>query len=362
MTTSRRDYRGWDLLTRSAASDLRPPAFTTGRTTRVRFDPKSRSRLERVESRVCHLRRLRQGGGRASSTSTASRPRRRSTRDKLDRARSQTRRARCWSAAGTPGAPFKGIDRRRADLRPGATRRTRSTQLAVHRHRIAQILSRCTDKRTTERSGAGSRVFPGRSTHQTLRTVQRRARALYAEATELDNADPDRDGDAGDGEAARDVRARPRRLRQADGDKVTPGVPAVLPPLPDGAPRNRLALARWLVSPTHPLTARVAVNRYWQMLLRHGPGQDRRGLRLAGRAARHPELLDWLATEFVRTGWDVKALQRLIVTSATYRQSSTSDARAAANRSGEPAARARPALPAAGRDRSATRPWPSAAC
>jgi hypothetical protein len=108
---------------------------------------------------------------------------------------------------------------------------------------------------------------------------------------------------------------------QNGGEVVTAGVPASLPPLPRGAPANRLGLARWLTDPGHPLTARVAVNRYWQMYFGAGivPTADDFGAQ--GEPPSHPELLDWLATEFIRRGWDVKAVQRLIVTSATYRQS-----------------------------------------
>ncbi len=105
-------------------------------------------------------------------------------------------------------------------------------------------------------------------------------------------------------------------------DKVQPGVPAILPALAKDAPRNRLTLARWLVSPEHPLTARVAVNRYWQMYFGFGIVKTQEDFGVQGEPPVHPELLDWLATEFVRTGWDVQAMQRLIVTSATYRQSS----------------------------------------
>jgi hypothetical protein len=106
------------------------------------------------------------------------------------------------------------------------------------------------------------------------------------------------------------------------GDKVTPAVPAFLPPMPADAPRNRLGLARWLVDPANPLTARVAVNRYWQAYFGTGLVKTAEDFGSQGEAPSHPELLDWLATEFVRTGWDVKAMQRLIVTSAAYRQSS----------------------------------------
>jgi hypothetical protein len=108
--------------------------------------------------------------------------------------------------------------------------------------------------------------------------------------------------------------------------KVYPGVPGCLPPLPADVPRNRLGLARWLVSPDNPLTARVAVNRFWQHYFGTGLVKTAENFGVQGEPPSHPELLDWLATEFVRTGWDVKALQRLIVTSATYRQSSQAPA------------------------------------
>ena len=109
---------------------------------------------------------------------------------------------------------------------------------------------------------------------------------------------------------------------QKPGEKVTAAVPGFLPPMPSDAPRNRLGLARWLVDPANPLTARVAVNRYWQMYFGTGLVKTAEDFGSQGETPSHPELLDWLATEFVRTGWDVKAMQRLIVTSAAYRQSS----------------------------------------
>ena len=108
------------------------------------------------------------------------------------------------------------------------------------------------------------------------------------------------------------------------GAKVQADTPGFLPLLPKDARRNRLALAEWLVHPTHPLTARVAVNRYWSMYFGNGLVKTLEDFGSQGEAPSHPELLDWLATEFVRTGWDVKAMQRLIVTSSTYRQASQS--------------------------------------
>ena len=106
------------------------------------------------------------------------------------------------------------------------------------------------------------------------------------------------------------------------GGKVTAGVPAALPPLPPGAKANRLALANWLADPAHPLTARVTVNRAWQTFFGTGLVKTAEDFGVQGEKPSHPELLDWLAAEFVRTGWDLKALHRLITTSATYRQSS----------------------------------------
>jgi len=106
------------------------------------------------------------------------------------------------------------------------------------------------------------------------------------------------------------------------GERVAPGVPASLPPLPDGQPNNRLALARWLVDPGHPLVARVFVNRAWQQHFGTGIVASSDDFGSQGEWPSHPELLDWLAREFVDGGWDIKALHRSIVTSAAYRQSS----------------------------------------
>ncbi|WP_166820478.1 PSD1 and planctomycete cytochrome C domain-containing protein [Thalassoroseus pseudoceratinae] len=105
-------------------------------------------------------------------------------------------------------------------------------------------------------------------------------------------------------------------------EKVSTGVPAILPPLPKDALTNRLGLARWLFHPKHPLTARVAVNRYWQRMFGLGLVKTSEDFGIQGELPSHPELLDWLALEFIRSGWDIKHMQRLIVMSATYRQSS----------------------------------------
>jgi hypothetical protein len=106
------------------------------------------------------------------------------------------------------------------------------------------------------------------------------------------------------------------------GDKVSPGVPSILPPLPANVPTNRLGLARWLLDPSHPLTARVTINRFWQQYFGTGFVKTAEDFGVQGDNPSHPELLDWLSTEFLRIGWDVKRFQKLIVMSATYRQSS----------------------------------------
>ena len=106
------------------------------------------------------------------------------------------------------------------------------------------------------------------------------------------------------------------------GELVTPDVPAILPPLPEGVEKNRLAFARWLVDPANPLPARVTVNRFWQMYFGTGLVKTADNFGAQGEYPSHPELLDWLATTFIDSGWDVKDMQRTIVTSATYRQSS----------------------------------------
>ena len=111
------------------------------------------------------------------------------------------------------------------------------------------------------------------------------------------------------------------------GDEVTPGVPGVLPPLnsiADGTP-DRLDLARWLTNPSHPLTARVYVNRIWQTYFGNGLVETENDFGSQGSPPTHPELLDWLATEIISQGWSSKNIQRQIVMSRTYRQSSATN-------------------------------------
>jgi mono/diheme cytochrome c family protein len=217
---------------------------------------------------------------------------------------------------------------------------------------IRQILITAAEQRTPQQKETLARYY--------LENHDEPYRKLMAEAadsrkkrTDLDNSIPTTMV-MQELEKPRDTSILIRGQYDKKGEKVTPGTPAILPPLPQDSPPNRLALARWLVDPSHPLTARVAANRYWEMYFGTGLVKTAENFGIQGERPSHPELLDWLACYFVtgdrgqagyplrgwRVGekavsspspnphppspnpWDVKAMQRLIVTSATYRQSS----------------------------------------
>jgi hypothetical protein len=105
-------------------------------------------------------------------------------------------------------------------------------------------------------------------------------------------------------------------------EAVTANTPRILPPLPADAPRNRLGLARWLTDPEHPLMARVTVNRFWQMMLGRGLVETSDNFGSQGALPTHPELLDWLAQDFIASGWDTRRMVKQIAMSAAYRQGS----------------------------------------
>ena len=127
-------------------------------------------------------------------------------------------------------------------------------------------------------------------------------------------------------ELFKDKQRATRILRKGNfldpGDPVTPAVPKALHPLPPGSPVNRLTLAKWLVDRKNPLTARVTVNRYWAQIFGTGIVETEEDFGTQGELPSHPALLDWLAVRYMDSGWDTKAMIKLIVTSATYRQSS----------------------------------------
>jgi hypothetical protein len=196
--------------------------------------------------------------------------------------------------------------------------------LAIH-HPMRVILSGVTGKASKEESDRTRDYFLTYAASESVRTTYRELKALRIQKDDLVKLIPTT--------MVMSEMKNPREtfiLARGDyrnhTDKVQPGVPAILPPLPKDAPLNRLTLAKWLVDPGHPLTSRVAVNRYWQTYFGVGIVKTQEDFGVQGEPPVHPELLDWLATEFVRTGWDVRAMQRLMVTSAAYRQSSKTTA------------------------------------
>ncbi len=193
-------------------------------------------------------------------------------------------------------------------------------QLAIHNPVRATLLD-APARRSREQRDRAREYFLAYDAPERFRTMYAELKRLRTEKEELEKIIPN--------VMVMQEMGKPREtfvLERGDyrnqRDKVSPGVPAVLPPLEAGAPASRLTLARWLVDPAHPLTARVAVNRYWQMYFGIGLVKTAEDFGSQGEPPANAELLDWLAAEFVRAGWDVRAMQRLIVTSATYRQSS----------------------------------------
>ena len=177
------------------------------------------------------------------------------------------------------------------------------------------------DKRSSEQQKKLRGHFLTTSAGRPFRAVHDKAVQLRAQLEELEDKVPTTMV-MQEMPEPRETHLLVRGQYDAPGEKVTAGVPAALPPLPPGAPVNRLGFARWLFDPSHPLTARVTVNRFWQQYFGTGIVETVEDFGAQGAWPSHPDLFDWLAVEFIESGWDVKHLQRLIVTSATYRQSS----------------------------------------
>jgi hypothetical protein len=219
----------------------------------------------------------------------------------------------------TGGESFRGqIDDLRLYDRTLAPREVE--ELALH-YTPRVILSGVIGKRSTDHAALLREYYLTHFAPPELKAAHTELKALRIERQELQKAIPTAMVMA-ELEKPRDTFVLGRGDYRNKTERVQPGVPSMLPPLPKNAPPNRLTLAQWLVHPKHPLTARVAVNRFWQSYFGLGIVKTQEDFGVQGEAPVHPELLDWLATEFVRTGWDVRAMQRLIVTSATYRQAS----------------------------------------
>lgn len=192
------------------------------------------------------------------------------------------------------------------------------------RESIAEIAATAPKKRTPRQRTKLRLAFLDRAAPQEVRQARlqfreaRRQRRLFAATIPTVMV-------MKESEKPRDAFVLKRGAYDAHGEKVAPGVPAILPPLPSSGENNRLGLARWLVDASNPLTARVTVNRFWQMLFGAGLVKTGEDFGTQGERPVHPELLDWLAVEFVENGWSVKGILKTIVMSAAYRQASRAD-------------------------------------
>lgn len=185
---------------------------------------------------------------------------------------------------------------------------------------VALTLSDVTAERGPEQATRLQRFYRERHAPTWIAMVDERD-GLQTERTSFENALPTT-LISRELETPRPAHVLIRGAYDQKGEVVQRAVPAALPAMAEDAPRDRLGLAQWLVSREHPLTARVTVNRYWQQLMGVGIVRTTEDFGNQGEYPVHPELLDWLAVEFIDSGWDVKGLLRQLVTSAAYRQSS----------------------------------------
>jgi hypothetical protein len=162
--------------------------------------------------------------------------------------------------------------------------------------------------------------------HPTAREAIRRVALLKAERDRIRGRSPVAHIQRERSDVEPMARLLERGAYDRPGEALKADTPGFLPPMPEGAPRNRLGLAQWLVMPENPLFARVTVNRFWQELFGTGLVRTTEDFGTVGETPSHPELLDWLAVEFRESGWDVKRLFTLMVTSAAYRQSAAASA------------------------------------
>ncbi len=245
-----------------------------------------------------------------------------------------------WSVAGAVGKSHAAVFALADDLDGGPTEiRLTLHQEFIHQTTIGRFRISVTDAPDASASGVPAEIEEillvdpaGRSPEQAraltshylaiapeLAEARKPIDALRASKPKFATTMVMRERDPAHARVTR-IHKRGEFLKPAD--PVEPGVPAVLHPLPPDAPRNRLTFARWLVAPDNPLVGRVVMNQLWQTYFGRGLVATPDDFGTQGEPPTHPELLDWLAVEFPRRGWSMKAMHRLIVTSATYRQDS----------------------------------------
>jgi cytochrome c553/mono/diheme cytochrome c family protein len=211
-------------------------------------------------------------------------------------------------------------------FRLSATRTTNPHAAGAFPDAVAAALAIPAAERTGDQSAAIRKHYR-EQVSPTLRLLNADLAALKMKQATLDSQIPT-SMVMQDQSQPRDTFVLLRGAYDKKGDKVAAAFPSFLPPLADGLPNNRFGLARWLVDERHPLTGRVTVNRYWQLVFGTGLVKTAEDFGTQGELPSHPELLDWLAVEFRghesgdRSQWDVKRLLRELVSSAAYRQSS----------------------------------------
>ncbi|MGZ4973297.1 MAG: PSD1 and planctomycete cytochrome C domain-containing protein [Limisphaerales bacterium] len=196
---------------------------------------------------------------------------------------------------------------------------TLATPVIVVPEELAPVLAIKTDKRSAEQKAALAKWF-----RPFVKSIKEQVNAIAALKTQRDAIKPV------DLPVMRELPVKERRVSHilfkgsylAPGDEVSAGVPAAFNPWPAGAPTNRLGVAKWLMSPENPLTARVVANRFWAQIFGRGIVETEEDFGTQGTKPTHPELLDWLALELRDNGWNIKQFLKMLVMSATYQQSS----------------------------------------
>ena len=214
---------------------------------------------------------------------------------------------------------FQSANHTLGRFRLSVTDDARAAELASTPRAVVEALRMAGDQRTAEQKQLIAQHYL--SIAPELKPARDRVAALNKQLADMQPQTVPIVRDLPDGQR-RKTRIQHRGNFLDVGKEVNEGTPAVFPPLPAGAPLNRLTLAHWLIDDNNPLTARVIANRYWEQLFGIGIVASSEEFGSQGDLPFHPELLDWLATELVRLKWDLKAFVKLLVTSAAYRQSS----------------------------------------